>query len=332
MTALLDVRNLETRFHTGSGVVKAVDGVSFDVEPGETLALVGESGCGKSVTALSIMRLIPDPPGRITGGQVVFDGRDLLGLSDKEMRHVRGKDIGMIFQEPMTSLNPVLTIGLQVTETMEHHLGLPPAKAKARAVELLSLVGIPEPERRLAQYPHQFSGGMRQRVMIAIALSCRPRLVLADEPTTALDVTIQAQILELLKKLSREFGVAMVIITHNLGVVARYADRVNVMYAGRVVERGIAGRIYERPRHPYTLGLLRSVPRLDRPRRERLDPIPGQPPDLSRLPAGCSFQPRCRFAVPRCEAETPPLMESGERAGHLAACWRADELPAPEAA
>ncbi|HEY8370887.1 MAG TPA: ABC transporter ATP-binding protein [Thermodesulfobacteriota bacterium] len=330
MPPLLDVRNLETSFRTSHGLVKAVDGVSFDIQPGETLALVGESGCGKSVTALSIMRLVPNPPGRITGGEVLFDGRDLLTLSDREMRRVRGKDIGMIFQEPMTSLNPVLTIGLQLTETMEHHLGLTPAAARARAVELLGLVGIPEPERRLSQHPHQFSGGMRQRVMIAIALSCRPRLVLADEPTTALDVTIQAQILELLKKLSQEFGVAMVIITHNLGVVARYADRVNVMYAGRVVERGPAAEIYDRPLHPYTLGLLRSVPRLDRPRRQRLDPIPGQPPDLARLPAGCSFRPRCRFAVERCERETPPLLP--QAGGRLSACWKAAELPAPEAA
>ncbi len=328
MAALLDVRDLRTWFDTSGGVVRAVDGVSFDVQPGETLALVGESGCGKSVTALSIMRLVPSPPGRIVGGEVRFDGRDLLALADRDIRRVRGREIAMIFQEPMTSLNPVLTIGLQVTETMEHHLGLSRAQARARAVELLGLVGIPEPERRLDQHPHQFSGGMRQRVMIAIALACRPRLILADEPTTALDVTIQAQILELLKRLSREFGVAMVIITHNLGVVARYADRVNVMYAGKVIERGPAAAIYERPRHPYTLGLLRSVPRLDRPRRERLDPIPGQPPDLARLPAGCSFQPRCRFAVVRCGQESPPLAPVGE--GHFAACWVARDLPAPE--
>jgi oligopeptide/dipeptide ABC transporter ATP-binding protein len=327
--ALLDVRQLETHFHAAQGVVRAVDGVSFDVQPGETLALVGESGCGKSVTALSIMRLISNPPGRIVGGQVRFDGRDLLPLADREMRRIRGKDIGMIFQEPMTSLNPVLTIGLQLTETMQHHLALGRREARARAVELLGLVGIPEPERRLAQYPHEFSGGMRQRVMIAIALSCRPRLILADEPTTALDVTIQAQILELLKRLSLEFGVAMVIITHNLGVVARYADRVNVMYAGRIAERGTAADIYARPRHPYTLGLLRSVPRLDRPRRDRLDPIAGQPPDLARLPGGCSFRPRCRFAVEQC-LEAPPL--APVEPGHLSACWRAAELPARDAA
>jgi oligopeptide/dipeptide ABC transporter ATP-binding protein len=329
MPPLLDVLDLRTEFRTSAGVVRAVDGVTFDVRTGETLALVGESGCGKSVTALSIMRLIPVPPGRIAGGRVLFDGRDLLALPDREMRRVRGKDIGMVFQEPMTSLNPVLTIGRQVTETLEHHLGMRPAQARARAAELLATVGIPEPTRRLAQYPHEFSGGMRQRVMIAIALSCRPRLVLADEPTTALDVTIQAQILELLRQLSRQFGVAMVMITHNLGVVARYADRVNVMYAGRVVERGAAVEIYARPRHPYTLGLLRSVPRLDRPRRARLDPIPGQPPDLARLGPGCPFRPRCPFAVERCQ-EMPPLAEV--EPGHLSACWRAHELPAPDAA
>jgi oligopeptide/dipeptide ABC transporter ATP-binding protein len=329
MPSLLDVRDLRTEFRTSAGVVRAVDGVTFDVRAGETLALVGESGCGKSVTALSIMRLIPVPPGRIAGGQVLFDGRDLLALPDREMRRVRGKDIGMVFQEPMTSLNPVLTIGRQVTESLEHHLGMRPAQARARAAELLATVGIPEPARRLAQYPHEFSGGMRQRVIIAIALSCRPRLVLADEPTTALDVTIQAQILELLRQLSRQFGVAMVLITHNLGVVARYADRVNVMYAGRVVERGAAAEIYARPRHPYTLGLLRSVPRLDRPRRARLDPIPGQPPDLARLGPGCPFRPRCPFAVERCQ-EMPPLAEV--EPGHLSACWRARELPTPEAA
>jgi oligopeptide transport system ATP-binding protein len=329
MPPLLDVRDLRTEFRTSTGVVRAVDGVTFDVRAGETLALVGESGCGKSVTALSVMRLIPVPPGRIAGGQVLFDGRDLLALPDRELRRVRGKDIGMVFQEPMTSLNPVLTIGRQVTEPLEHHLGMRPAEARARATELLATVGIPEPTRRLGQYPHEFSGGMRQRVMIAIALSCRPRLVLADEPTTALDVTIQAQILELLRQLSREFGVAMVMITHNLGVVARYADRVNVMYAGRVVERGAAAEIYARPRHPYTLGLLRSVPRLDRPRRARLDPISGQPPDLARLGPGCPFRPRCAFAVERCH-EMPPLAEV--EPGHLSACWRAHELPAPDAA
>src|SRR5713101_4688861 len=258
---LLDVKNLQTQFSISGGVVRAVDGVSWDVQAGETVALVGESGCGKSVSALSVMRLVAAPAGRIVGGRIVFNGRDLLALSEEEMRRIRGKDIGMIFQEPMTSLNPVLTVGRQLTETVEIHLGMTSAQSRARAVELLSLVGVSDPERRLSQYPHQFSGGMRQRMMIAMALSCNPALVLADEPTTALDVTIQAQILELMRDLSRKLGVAMVMITHNLGVVARYADRVNVMYAGRIVERGTAREIYANPRHPYTLGLLRSVPR-----------------------------------------------------------------------
>jgi len=305
-------------------VVRAVDGISYQVEAGETVALVGESGCGKSVSALSIMRLIQTPPGRILRGQVLFQGRDLLTLSDEEMRRLRGKEIAMIFQEPMTSLNPVLTIGRQLTESLELHLGMSRADADRRAGELLRLVGIPDPERRLGQYPHQFSGGMRQRVMIAMALSCDPKLILADEPTTALDVTIQAQILELLKSLSQRFGVAMVIITHNLGVVARYADRVNVMYAGKIVEQASARELYGRPRHPYTLGLLRSVPRLDQPRKAKLDPIEGQPPDLVRLPPGCSFQSRCRYAIDRCATEVPPLLPAGT--GHLSACWVADRL------
>jgi oligopeptide/dipeptide ABC transporter ATP-binding protein len=322
---LLDVRNLQTHFSTRGGVVRAVDGVSWDVKEGETVALVGESGCGKSVTALSIMRLVAQPAGRIVGGQVLFKGRDLLALSEEEMRHVRGREIGMVFQEPMTSLNPVLTIGRQLTEGLEIHLGMSPADARKRAEELLGLVGIPDPARRLRQYPHQFSGGMRQRMMIAMALACNPSLVLADEPTTALDVTIQAQILELMKDLSRRLGVAMLIITHNLGVVARYADRVNVMYAGRIIERGTAREIYHSPRHPYTLGLLRSVPRLDEPRRARLAPIEGQPPDLTRLPPGCSFAPRCGFRVERCGREAPPLEPVGE-GGHVSACWEAARL------
>src|SRR5499425_1809619 len=307
--ALLDVRGLRTHFTTSGAVIRAVDGVSWDVRPGETVALVGESGCGKSVSALSIMRLVSQPAGRIVGGQILFKGRDLLELSEDEMRRIRGKDIGMIFQEPMTSLNPVLTVGRQLTETVEIHLGMTPAQSRARATELLSLVGVSDPERRLGQYPHQFSGGMRQRMMIAMALSCNPALVLADEPTTALDVTIQAQILELMKDLSRRLGVAMLIITHNLGVVARYGDRVNVMYAGRIIERGTARELYRNPSHPYTLGLLRSVPRLDEPRRARLAPIEGQPPDLTRLPAGCAFTPRCAFRVERCSLEAPPLRE-----------------------
>ena len=325
MEVLLDVRNLRTHFHTSSGVVRAVDGVSWDVRKGETVALVGESGCGKSVSALSVMRLVAAPAGRIVGGEIIFKGRNLLALSEEEMRQVRGREIGMIFQEPMTSLNPVLTIGRQLTETVETHLGMTSAQAQARAVEQLSLVGIADGARRLRQFPHQFSGGMRQRIMIAMALACNPDLVLADEPTTALDVTIQAQILELMKSLSRRLGVAIMMITHNLGVVARYADRVNVMYAGKIVERATAREIYANPRHPYTLGLLRSVPRLDEPRRAKLHPIPGQPPDLSRLPAGCSFAPRCPYAIDRCRQEEPPL--EPVTAEHLSACWLAKDLP-----
>jgi oligopeptide/dipeptide ABC transporter ATP-binding protein len=322
---LLEVQDLHTEFVTGGGVVRAVDGVSWDVREGETVALVGESGCGKSVSALSVMRLVAQPAGRIVSGRILFKGRDLLSLTEEEMRHVRGREIAMVFQEPMTSLNPVLTIGRQLTEGLETHLGMAPEAARARAMDLLAMVGIPDPARRLQQYPHQFSGGMRQRMMIAMALACEPSLILADEPTTALDVTIQAQILELMKDLSRRLGVAMLIITHNLGVVARYADRVNVMYAGRIIERATAREIYANPRHPYTLGLLRSVPRLDEPRRARLSPIEGQPPDLTRLPHGCAFAPRCAYRVERCAGERPALREIG--AGeHVTACWEADRL------
>ncbi|HTE82052.1 MAG TPA: ABC transporter ATP-binding protein [Reyranella sp.] len=331
MSALLDVRNLHTEFRTGAGVVRAVDGVSYTVDPGETVAIVGESGSGKSVGAMSILRLIPDPPGRITEGQILFGGRDLLRLSPEEMRAVRGSEIGMVFQEPMTSLNPVLTIGRQMTETLQQHRGADRATADRRAIELLSLVGIADPKRRLGQYPHQLSGGMRQRIMIAIALTCEPRLIIADEPTTALDVTIQAQILELMTGLTRRLNVALIIITHNLGVVARYAKRVNVMYAGRIVESGPAAEVYHDPRHPYTIALLRSVPRLDRPRQARLDPVEGQPPDLTRLDGGCSFRPRCRFAVAACAEARPPLEPAGA-AGHLSACFRRDELGAAQAA
>jgi oligopeptide/dipeptide ABC transporter ATP-binding protein len=324
MTTLLEVRDLQTHFFTEAGVVKAVDGVSYDVEEGETLSLVGESGCGKSVSALSIMRLVPNPPGKTIGGQVIFGGRDLLKLSAAEMRHVRGKQIAMVYQEPMTSLNPVLTIERQLTESLELHLGMNRADARQEAVRRLEQVGISDPGRRIKQYPHQFSGGMLQRVMIAIALSCNPKLIIADEPTTALDVTIQAQVLDLMKQLSKEYRVSLVIITHNLGVVARYADRVNIMYAGKVVERGTARDIYRRPSHPYTLGLLRSVPRLDLPRKEKLDPIDGQPPDLAHLPVGCAFRERCRFAVGRCAEETPALRPIG--AGHLSACFAAEDV------
>jgi oligopeptide/dipeptide ABC transporter ATP-binding protein len=324
--ALLEVRDLRTHFFTPGGIVRAVDGVSYDVHAGETVALVGESGCGKSVSALSIMRLVANPPGRIVGGEVRFKGLNLLGLDEESMRAIRGKEIAMVFQEPMTSLNPVLTIGRQLTEGMEIHLGTSRDEAARRAIELLHRVGISDPERRLAQYPHQLSGGMRQRVMIAMALSCRPQLILADEPTTALDVTIQAQILELMRDLSRQFGVALVIITHNLGVVARYANRVNVMYAGKIIEQGSARAIYSQARHPYTLGLLRSVPRLDQRRKSSLDPIEGQPPDLARLPQGCSFRPRCKFAIERCAQEEPPLTLVDD--GHASACWAARDLHA----
>ena len=325
MPPLLEVRNLRTEFRTGAGIVRAVDGISYSVDPGETVAVVGESGSGKSVGALSILRLIPSPPGRIVSGEVIFNGRDLMQLSDDDMREVRGGEIGMVFQEPMTSLNPVLSIGRQITEMLEQHRGTDRAAAEKRAVELMGLVGIGDAHRRLKQYPHQLSGGMRQRVMIAIALACEPKLIIADEPTTALDVTIQAQILELMQSLTRRLGVALIVITHNLGIVARYAHRVNVMYAGRIVESGSAASIYHTPHHPYTMALLKSVPRLDRPRQARLDPIEGSPPDLTRLGAGCSFRPRCRFAVERCAIEAPPLEPVGDN-GQLAACFRSREV------
>ena len=324
MAALLEIDRLKTRFFTSAGIVKAVDGVSYTVDEGETVAVVGESGCGKSVTAMSILRLIPRPPGKIVDGAIHFNGRDLLQLSEDEMRDVRGKDISMIFQEPMTSLNPVLTIGLQLTETMLTHTSASDEDAQTRAIELLDMVGIAEPERRLAQYPHHLSGGMRQRVMIAMALACQPKLIIADEPTTALDVTIQAQILELMKNLTRDLGVAMIIITHNLGVVARYADRVNVMYAGKIIEYGSAADIYYRPHHPYTLALLKSVPRMDQPRQAKLDPVEGQPPDLTMLDGGCAFRSRCRYATDDCAKGLPFLESVGP--GHFTACFQKDNL------
>ena len=324
MATLLEVNDLQTHFFTMDGVVRAVDGVSYDLDEGETLGLVGESGCGKSVSALSLMRLIPDPPGKIVNGQVILDGQDILKIDMDEMRNVRGAKMSMVFQEPMTSLNPVLTVERQLTETLQLHKGMGKVEARREGVDLLSRVGIPDPEQRIKQYPHQFSGGMRQRVMIAMALSCSPRLIIADEPTTALDVTIQAQILELMKALTTEFGVALIVITHNLGVVARYADRVNIMYAGRIIERGSAREIYANPRHPYTVGLLRSVPRLDLPRRARLDPIEGQPPDLVNLPQGCAFRARCRWAIDKCATDTPVLEETSPN--HWSACWRSDDL------
>jgi len=280
------------------------------------------------VSALSVMRLIPDPPGKIIDGEILLDGEDILKIDMEGMREVRGAKIAMVFQEPMTSLNPVLTVERQITETLQLHMGMSKLESQRESVNLLTRVGIPDPEIRIKQYPHQFSGGMRQRVMIAMALSCNPRLIIADEPTTALDVTIQAQILDLMKSLTTELGVALIVITHNLGVVARYADRVNIMYAGKVIERGEAREIYANPRHPYTVGLLRSVPRLDLPRRAKLDPIEGQPPDLINLPPGCAFRERCRWAVDKCATDTPELVETSD--GHLSACFRADELGATE--
>ncbi len=322
LTALLEVNGLRTHFFTSAGVVKAVDGVTFDLMEGESLAIVGESGCGKSITALSIMRLIPSPPGRILGGSIRFMGEDLLAQDDKAMRDIRGNRIGMVFQEPMTSLNPVLTIGRQLTEAVQRHLGYDDEAAHARASELLELVGIPDAANRLRAYPHEFSGGMRQRVMIAMALSCSPKLLIADEPTTALDVTIQAQILELIQQVQRELGIAVIIITHNLGVVARYVDRINVMYAGRIVERGTLHQVFDQPQHPYTKGLLASVPRLDKPKGERLIPIEGMPPDLSNLPAGCAFRERCAYAIARCEEDVPEVRHvKSAAAEHHVACW-----------
>jgi peptide/nickel transport system ATP-binding protein len=319
----LRVQDLHVHFLTSGGVVRAVEGLSFEVNPGEIVAIVGESGSGKSVSALSIMRLLPRLTGRIPRGTIAFKGRNLLDLGDEEMREIRGRDISMIFQEPMTSLNPILTIGLQITEPLRIHLGMTADQARERAIELLGLVGIPDPARRLEQYPHQFSGGMRQRVMIAIGLACNPSLIIADEPTTALDVTIQAQILELMKDLSRKLNIALIVITHNLGVVARYADRVIVMYASRLVEQGDADDVFHRPRHPYSMGLLRSVPRLDRPRGARLETIEGLPPNAAAPPPGCRFAPRCPYRIPVCETE-PDLLPTD--IGSLSRCHRHQEI------
>jgi peptide/nickel transport system ATP-binding protein len=321
---LLEIQDLNVQFVTSHGTVRAVEGLSYEVHPGEMVAIVGESGSGKSVSALAVMQLLPAGTAR-TKGSVRFGGRELLGLTDEEMRKIRGRDIAMIFQEPMTSLNPVLKIGLQITEPLTIHLGMDDAKSRARAIELLTLVGITDPESRLNQYPHQLSGGMRQRVMIAIGLACNPKLLIADEPTTALDVTIQAQILELMKDLSRRLGVAVIIITHNLGIVARYADRVNVMYAARLVESGTAERVFGRPLHPYARGLLTAVPRLDRGRNAKLSTIDGAPPNLLNPPSGCRFRPRCRFVIDKC-LEDPSFMEM--EPGHLAACHRVAEIEA----
>ena len=319
---VLEVRDLRTYFHTEEGVARAVDGVSFAVGRGQTLGLVGESGCGKSVSAFSIMRLVPDPPGRIEAGQILLKGRDLLALDEEEMRRVRGDDLAMIFQEPMTSLNPVLTCGFQIAEAIVLHQQVSKQEAHARAVEMLKLVGIPAPDQRSGEYPHQLSGGMRQRVMIAMALSCNPDVLIADEPTTALDVTIQAQILALLESLQKSLQMAIVMITHDFGVIAETADQVAVMYAGQIVEHAATQALFARPRHPYTHGLLRSIPRLD-DAQERLDIIPGMVPDARAFPSGCRFAPRCPLADARCRAETPRLEEV--EAGHWASCWKAGD-------
>ena len=324
---LLQVDGLKTHFFTRDGVVRAVDGVSFAVYPGETLAVVGESGCGKSVTALSVLRLIASPPGKIVSGKLLFQDRNLLELDEAEMRELRGNDISMIFQEPMTSLNPVLTAGRQIAEALRVHRGLGRGEALAGAVSMLRQVDIPEPERRALEYPHQLSGGMRQRVMIAMALACDPRLLIADEPTTALDVTIQAQILDLMRALKEKSGAAIVLITHDLGVVAEMAQRVVVMYAGRKVEEAPVDALFARPRHPYTRGLLSSIPRLGEAAggTRRLAEIPGVVPSLRGEIAGCVFAPRCPHATERCRREYPPLEEKG--GGHAVACWEADRLP-----
>jgi peptide/nickel transport system ATP-binding protein len=325
---VLDVKNLQTVFFTNSGLFRAVDDVSFHVNRGETLAIVGESGCGKSVSALSIMRLVPDPPGRIVGGSVTLEGTDLLKLSDAEMRNIRGNRISMIFQEPMTSLNPVMRIGDQITEVVQLHQSMTNKQAWAKAVEMLKLVRIPEPERRAQEYPHQLSGGMRQRAMIAMALACRPTLLIADEPTTALDVTIQAQILALIVDLQKTLGTGLVLITHDLGVVAQTAQRVIVMYAGKKVEEATVEDLFEKPLHPYTRGLMASMPAvisLEARPGARLTEIPGMVPSLTNLPAGCAFAPRCSLAIDRCRAEYPPLQDFGN---HWAACWRAAEMVA----
>ena len=316
---ILEVRNLVTRFHTRDGLVHAVEGVSFDVREGEVLGVVGESGSGKTATMLSLLRLLPMPPAEIVAGEALFEGRDLLRLDSEELRRIRGRGIGFIFQDPLTSLNPVLTVGYQITESLRVHLGMSRRKARARAVELLDRVGIPKPENRLSDYPHQFSGGMRQRVMIAIALACHPRLLIADEPTTALDVTIQAQVLTLVRELRQEFGMSIVWITHDLGVMAGLADRLMVMYAGRVVERGDTRAIFSGPRHPYTSGLLDTLPSLDRDRPERLSGIEGQPPSLLEGVSGCPFASRCRHVFDRCWQEVPVLRGAGRN--HEFACW-----------
>ncbi len=322
MTTLLEVKNLVTRFYVPDGVVHAVNGISYTLDKGESLALVGESGCGKSVSALSLLGLVPSPPGVVEQGEVLFDGVDLLQQSERQLRHVRGGEIGMVFQDPMTSLNPVLTVGKQLVEGIRLHLGLATAVAQNRAIELLNLVGIPDAANRLHDYPHQFSGGQRQRILIAMALACDPALLIADEPTTALDVTIQAQIISLVKQLKEKLGMSVIWITHDLGVVASLVDKVAVMYAGFIVEMARVADLYGETSHPYTLGLLESLPKVDAKERQRLIPIEGTPPDLREAPDHCPFAPRCRFAIAHCWQENPPLEPIGP--GHSVACWRWD--------
>ena len=325
MEKVLEVKELRTNFYTDEGVVKAVNGLSYHINKGECVGLVGESGCGKSVSAMSLLRLIPYPPGVIEGGEINFKGRNILELSEEEIQEIRGNKISMIFQEPSTSLNPVLSIERQLTESLELHRAMKRTDAKEEAIRLLELVGIPDPERRTVDYPHQFSGGMQQRIMIAMALSCSPDLIIADEPTTALDVTVQAQILELIAEMRDKLGTAVLIITHNLGVVARYVDRLHVMYAGSIVESGLTDEIYANPKHPYTIGLLKSVPRLDKPKTKDMDVIDGMPPNLARLSEGCPFSERCRFVMDQCREEKPVLEEVSE--GHFRACFfDADKL------
>ncbi|MBI4763035.1 MAG: ABC transporter ATP-binding protein [Deltaproteobacteria bacterium] len=328
---VLEVKELRTHFYTRAGDLRAVDGLSYYVNRGESVGLVGESACGKSVSALSVMRLIPNPPGMIAGGEILFNGQDILRVSEEEMQHIRGNKIAMVFQEPTTSLNPVLTVRRQLTESLELHRGMDSASSAHEAIKLLQLVGIPDPGRRLKDYPYQFSGGMQQRIMIAMALSCNPALLIADEPTTSVDVTVQAQLLEIIDDLRSRFGTAVIIITHNLGVVARYVDRVNVMYAGRLAESGVTDVIFDHPMHPYTLGLLQSVPRLDLPRDRELGVIEGLPPNLACVPSGCAFHPRCKFVIDRCRKERPPFEEAEEN--HFSACFRSqeiDEIKRPE--
>jgi len=324
MSHLLEVRNLVTCFYSDGARVHAVNGISYTLEPGESLAIVGESGSGKSVGVMSLLGLIRYPPGRVEGGEVIFKGRDLLQLGGEEMRKVRGREIAMVFQDPMTSLNPVLPVGLQLTEALRAHTGMSKAAARTRAAELLALVGLPNAAERLHDFPFQFSGGQRQRIMIAMALVCDPSLLIADEPTTALDVTIQAQIVELVKELQQKLGTAIIWISHNLALVAGMVDKVIVMYSGFIVEQAPVDDIYERPLHPYTLGLLHAIPKVDQGSQDRLASIGGLPPDLRTLPAGCPFAPRCPYVLDRCRAERPPLLPSGPE--RLSACWRWEEL------